>query len=90
MTMVLLQLNLHGQFFRAILDGSKKIEYRDRTDYWERRLINKNHTHVRFRNGYKPVAPEMIVELKKIKETEDCYEIHLGEIVKKKNVRLLK
>lgn len=88
--MVLLQLNLHREFFRAILDGSKKKEFRDRTDYWERRLTNKKYTHVRFRNGYQTEAPEMIVELKRIKETDECYELHLGPIVKKKNTRLLK
>jgi hypothetical protein len=32
----------------------------------------------------------MLVELKRIKETRNEYELHLGQIVSKKNVRLLK
>jgi hypothetical protein len=30
-------------------------------------------------------APQMIVVLKKIVEKRDCYEIHLGKIVQRKN-----
>lgn len=87
--MVLLQLNLHRGFFCDILDGSKKIEYRDRTDFWEKRLTNKEYTHIRFRNGYLKVAPEMIVELMKIKATGGQYELHLGKIVSQKNTEML-
>jgi hypothetical protein len=88
--MVLLHLNLHRQFFCEILEGTKKIEYRERTAYWKNRLANKTYTHIRFRNGYQTVAPEMIVELKRIKNAPREYELHLGRIVSKKNVRLLK
>ena len=80
-----LSLNLHREFFCAVLDGSKKIEYRERSDYWEKRLKGKSFTHVRFRNGYLKDAPELIVVLKKIIETPDEFEIHLGKIVEKKN-----
>lgn len=88
--MVLLQLNLHREFFRAILEGTKKVEYRAKTAYWQKRLKNKKYTHIRFRNGYLKVAPEMIVELKRIRETDDEYQLHLGQIVSKKSVRMLK
>jgi hypothetical protein len=87
--MILLNLNLHREFFCAVLDGSKKIEYRDRTDFWEKRLKARRFTHVRFRNGYLKTAPEVILVLKKIVETPDCYEIHLGKIVEKKNTDAL-
>lgn len=83
--MTLLNLNLHREFFCAVLDGSKKVEYRDRTDFWEKRLTGKKFTHVRFRNGYLKTAPELIVVLKKIVVTPDCYEIQLGKIVERKN-----
>jgi hypothetical protein len=88
--MVVLQLNLRRKFFRDILEETKKIEYRDRTAYWETRLTNKKYTHIRFRNGYQKVAPEMVVALKRIKATDEEYQLHLGQIVSKKNVRLLK
>lgn len=87
--MTLLSLNLHREFFCAVLDGSKKIEYRDRTEFWAKRLTGKSFTHVRFRNGYLKNAPEVIVVLKKIVESDDCYEIHLGKIVEKKNTDFL-
>jgi hypothetical protein len=87
--MIKLSLNLHRAFFCAILDGSKKIEYRDKTDYWKKRLKGKKYTHVKFRNGYLKVAPEMTVELKKVIEKPDCFEFHLGTIIEKKNTDIL-
>lgn len=79
--MTLLSLNLHREFFDAILDGSKTIEYRDNSPFWQKRLRGKSFTHVRFRNGYLKNAPEAIVVLKKIVERADVFEIHLGKIV---------
>lgn len=87
---VLLQLNLHRKYFLEILEGTKKVEYRARTAYWTNRLTNKKYTHIRFRNGYLKVAPEMVVELKRIGKTDDEFQLHLGEIVSKKHVRMLK
>ncbi len=83
--MTLLNLNLHRGHFCAVLDGSKRVEYRSRTDFWERRLKGRKFTHVRFRNGYLKTAPEVIVVLEKIVETPHRYEIHLGKIVEQKN-----
>lgn len=85
-----LSLNLHRDFFARIFDGSKKIEYRDRTDYWERRLLGATYTHIKFRNGYLKIAPEMVVELKKVVTEPDCFELHLGKVVSSKNAKLLK
>jgi hypothetical protein len=85
-----LSLNLHRNFFSQILDGTKKVEYRNRTDYWKRRLKSKKYTHIRFRNGYQTVAPEMLVRLRKLVEKDDCFELHLAEIVEMKNTKLLK
>ena len=83
--MTLLTLNLHREFFCAILDGSKRIEYRQKTDFWTKRLSGRKFTHVRFRNGYLKNAPELIVVLKTIVETPNEYEIYLGKIIKKQN-----
>ena len=87
--MEILSLNLHRRFFMQILDETKNIEYRARTDYWEKRLKAKKYTHIRFRNGYLKVAPEMLVELKKIVAKADHFELHLGRISQKKNTELL-
>jgi hypothetical protein len=59
---VVLQLNLHRQFFLAVLDGSKTTEYRQRTIYWHRRLKGSRFTHFCFRNGYSGDAPEVLME----------------------------
>jgi hypothetical protein len=34
----ILHLNLHREYFAEIVAGTKRIEYRDRTDCWARRL----------------------------------------------------
>lgn len=31
--------HLEGPYYKAILDGVKRIEYRDNTVYWRRRLL---------------------------------------------------
>jgi hypothetical protein len=84
-----LSLNLYREHFVAILDGTKKIEYREKTAFWDRRLKGKNYTHIRFGNGYAKAVPEMVVELKEIVEKKDKYELHLGKIVEKRNIELL-
>jgi hypothetical protein len=87
--MEILNLNLHRTFFNQILAKTKRIEYRARTDYWERRLKGKRYTHIRFRNGYLKIAPEMLVELRKVVSKPNRFELHLGRISQKKNTHLL-
>jgi len=87
--MVLLRLTLHREHFAAILDGSKVIEYREKKDYWEKRLKSQPYTHIHFRNGYQTIAPEMTVKLKRLVETDDYYELHLGDIVGTKNLETM-
>jgi hypothetical protein len=38
-----LHLNLHREFFAAIANGTKSIEYRGRTAYWRRRLEGRRY-----------------------------------------------
>jgi hypothetical protein len=82
----ILQLNLHREYFAQIVAGTKKTEYRARTPYWRRRLENRQYDVIRFRNGYAPKAPVMLVEFKGIRiqragrGTE--YAIRLGRILK--------
>ena len=35
-----------------IVSGDKVIEYRERTDYWDKRILNKPYKYVRITNGY--------------------------------------
>ena len=48
----ILHLNLHCQYFAAIVAKTKHIEYRRRTPYWKTRLENRKYDVIQFRNGY--------------------------------------
>lgn len=83
--MRILHLTLHRQWFAAILSGRKTVEYRSRTDYWARRLEDRDYDLVRFRNGYASDAPTMDVEWRGLSATTldglPVYAISLGAIV---------
>ena len=40
----ILQLNLHREFFAAIANKQKRIEYRKQSRYWRKRLEGENLT----------------------------------------------
>lgn len=85
----ILHLNLHREFFGRIAEGSKREEYRDRADYWKRRLDGRDYDIIRFRNGYAANAPEMDVEWKGLNaRRKDCYAIRLGKILSLKRWRI--
>lgn len=50
--MLALVLNLKGEYFDAIRDGTKLEEFRLRTPYWEKRIKNKTYDTVIIRRGY--------------------------------------
>lgn len=81
-------LNLHHEFFAAIVEGRKRIEYRQRSPYWQARLEGRSYDLVNFRNGYSSTAPEMVVEFVGLrrygKGRTAYYAIRLGKIVKLK------
>lgn len=82
----ILHLNLHREFFAAIAAKTKRIEYRERTPYWQKRLENRKYKFIQFRNGYATLAPEMLVEFRGVrrhgKGVEAYYTICLGRILK--------
>lgn len=45
-------LPLKGEYFDAILDGSKEEEFRVRNAYWEKRLRNRDYDRLIFTRGY--------------------------------------
>lgn len=51
----ILDLVLTGHWFDEIKDGPKRIEYRDNTDYWRRR-IKPDTKYVRLRRAYTKTA----------------------------------
>ena len=86
-----LHLNLHREWFAAIVAKTKRIEYRRRTPYWKTRLENRKYDVIQFRNGYATNAPEMLVEflgVRRIKKAGiNVYAIRLGKILKMKRWR---
>ena len=84
----ILHLNLYRKYFDAIVNGTKTIEYRDKTDYWKKRIEDREYDIIKFRNGYAKDAPSMLVEHKGYGEVIRTgngvgveYEIKLGKII---------
>ena len=77
-----LHLNLRREFFGAIAARTKRIEYRKRKPYWEKRLEGRHFDVIKFRNGYTTNAPEMLVEFCGLRKRGTNYEILLGRILK--------
>jgi len=89
-----LHLTLFAEFFYQILKGNKSREFRQKTKYWQARLINGDGTprhfeKIIFKNGYATDAPLMIVECKGI-EVTDVFEIVLGKVLSSENLERLK
>jgi len=38
--------------WNKIVLGDKRVEYRERTDYWDKRILNKQYKYMRITNGY--------------------------------------
>ena len=81
----ILHLNLYRKYFDAIADGTKTVEYRNRTDYWKRRIEGIEYDIIKFRNGYTKDAPTMLVEYKGYDigfngVCEEQYVIKLGKV----------
>ena len=90
-----LHLNLYRKYFDQILNKEKVIEYRDITPYWSKRLEcgddcshkrGKHYDVIKFRNGYRKNAPEMIVEYVGMFISDLEFAIILGNILETKNV----
>jgi hypothetical protein len=82
----ILHLNLHREFFDAIAEKRKRVEYRRQSAFWRKRLDGRKYDLIKFRNGYAAKAPEMIVEFKGIRRygvgRSAYYAISLGRIIK--------
>jgi len=81
-----LHLNLRRKWFADIAAKTKRIEYRDQTPYWQKRLDGRHYDLIQFRNGYATKAPEMLLEFRGLrrygKGRNAYYAIRLGRILK--------
>jgi hypothetical protein len=89
-----LHLNLKKKWFDMIRSGVKTEEYRELKKYWYMRLWDDDtdYDFVCFRNGYSPIADEIIFEFGGVsmampnidwtdKPDQVCFVITLGEKV---------
>ena len=80
-----LDLNPHREFFAQITAGTRQIEYRSQTPFWEKRLVGHYYDLVQFRNGYTTKAPELLVAFLGLrrygKGRNGYYAILLGRIL---------
>ncbi len=77
--------NIQREWLARIIDGSKKIEYRDATDFWLNRLDRAGPPpfHLRLINGMRPDSPEATVVVNKV-ETDvmrNVLRFHLADVV---------
>lgn len=59
-----LKLVLKKKWYEMIASGEKTEEYRDITDYWNRRISGKMYKYVTFYLGYTKNRPFMTFELR--------------------------
>jgi hypothetical protein len=72
---------LHRKFFADIAAGPKKTEFRERKPYWKNRLEGRDYDVIKFRNGYAPNVPEMVVEFLGVRKAIGKYAIKLGRVL---------
>jgi hypothetical protein len=63
-----LTTTIKREWLREIAAGRKRVEYREIKPYWERRLSEVGRPFLlRLINGMQPMAPEVTVEIGKIR-----------------------
>lgn len=90
--MKILHLTLKKRWFDMIASGAKVEEYREMKPYWHKRFLGQRFDAIKFRNGYNPDSPTMLVELEGISsglgivnwgapERQPVYILKLGKIL---------
>lgn len=83
-------MNIERRWFAAILaqPREKRIEYRDLSDYWLRRLekVGKAPFRLRLMNGMRHPVPEATIEVTKLVKNRRKMrlEFHLGRVIEVK------
>ena len=67
-----------------IVNGTKLIEYRERTDYWDKRIHNREYKYLKITNGYgnktRPYRLYRYVGATRVmKDSIQCYSIPISE-----------
>jgi len=67
-----------------IVSGEKLIEYRERTDYWDKRINGREYQYIRITNGYgNDTRPYRLYQYtgatRVMKDNIQCYAINISE-----------
>ena len=67
-----------------IVSGEKRIEYRERTDYWDKRIGDREYTYMRITNGYGNLTrPYRLYRYtgatRVMKDLKQCYAINISK-----------
>jgi hypothetical protein len=78
-----LTMNIKREFFARIVAKTKRVEYRDQSPFWKRR-IEPLATPFRLRllNGMTPPVPEALVVVTKVTRRGGGYQLHLGRVLR--------
>lgn len=82
-------LIMQSYWFDEIESGRKTEEYRDKTDFYKSRFLNKDRSFKNYetailQEGYHKNARRMVIEVKRI-ELDDVFTVHLGNILERQN-----
>lgn len=75
-------LTLYKEWYDKILNGTKKVEYRKNTEYWQKRLLGKGITTVEFRNGYGKSVPHFRADISCISTTPKFILLKISAVYK--------
>jgi hypothetical protein len=87
----ILHLVLKAKYFHRIYNKTKRVEYRDFSKYWSKRIEGKNYTHIKFQLAYSKNPPTMLVKIHDLNviryKNELAFAFDLGLISEVNNYR---
>lgn len=79
-----LTMNIERRFFAAIIEGTKRIEYRRMSPFWKRRIEPLSTPFkLRLLNGMTHPIPQAVVVVTRVRRDRKAreYQLHLGRVL---------
>lgn len=77
-----LTMNIKREFFARIVAKTKRIEYRDQSPFWKRRIEPlRAPFKLRLLNGMTHPVPEATVVVTRVTRQAGGYQLHLGRVL---------
>lgn len=75
-------MNIKREFFARIVAKTKRVEYREQSRFWKRRIEPlKTPFKLRLLNGMTHPIPEAIVVVTRVTRQGGGYQLHLGRVL---------